>query len=138
MRLAERVARMWVRRGAFRFLVEKAAWRRPLVRSGLRWRDNINMNILEMWWEGIDRIDMAQDVDKRRAVVMAVMNVWVFIKWGEFINWRTLSLSEGTLLFEVCYSLFLVVVCPTCFIHRSFSMCSLLQSLINSAVYPRP
>jgi hypothetical protein len=29
---------------------------------------------------------MAQDVDKRRAVVMAVMNVWVFIKWGEFIN----------------------------------------------------
>jgi hypothetical protein len=25
MRLAERVARMWVRRGAFRFLVEKAA-----------------------------------------------------------------------------------------------------------------
>jgi hypothetical protein len=104
--------------------------RRPLVRCG--------MNILEMWWEGTDWIDMAQDEDKRRAVVIAVMNVWVFIKWREFNNWRSLSLSEGTLLFEVCYFLFPVVVCPTYFIHRSVSMCTLLQSLINSSVYPRP
>jgi hypothetical protein len=29
---------------------------------------------------------MAQDEDKRRAVVIAVMNVWVFIKWREFNN----------------------------------------------------
>jgi hypothetical protein len=35
------------------------------------------MDVVEVGWEGMDWIDMAQDRDRWRAVVNAVMNLWV-------------------------------------------------------------
>jgi hypothetical protein len=52
--------------------------RRPLGRLRSRWEDNIKMDLQEMGWgRGMDWIDMAQDRDRWRAVVSAVMNLRV-------------------------------------------------------------
>ena len=46
---------------------------------------------------GVDWIDLAQDMEKRRAVVSMVMNI--SIKRAEFlISWGTISFSTRTLL----------------------------------------
>jgi hypothetical protein len=65
-------------RGAYRVLVRIPEGRRPLGRPKRRWKDNIKMDLQEVGWEGgMDRIDMAQDRDRWRALVCAVMNLWV-------------------------------------------------------------
>jgi hypothetical protein len=51
--------------------------RRPLGRPRLRWEDNIKMDLQEVGWGGMDGIDMAQDRDRWRALVSAVMNLRV-------------------------------------------------------------
>jgi hypothetical protein len=45
-------------------LVQKPERERPLVRHCSRYQDNINMNLLNIKWEGVDRIKLAQDRDK--------------------------------------------------------------------------
>jgi hypothetical protein len=35
-----------------------------------RWVDNIKMNVIEIGWYGMDRIDLTQDRDQWRALVM--------------------------------------------------------------------
>jgi hypothetical protein len=42
-----------------------------------RWVDNIKMDLLEIGWGGVDWIGLAQDRDKWRALVNAVMNLLV-------------------------------------------------------------
>ena len=42
-----------------------------------RWKDNIEMDLQEMGREGMDWIGLAQDRDKWRALVNAVMNLRV-------------------------------------------------------------
>jgi hypothetical protein len=64
-------------RGAYRILVRRPEGRRPLGRPRRRWEDNIKMVPQEMGWEGVDWIDMAQDRDRWRALVNAVMNLRV-------------------------------------------------------------
>ena len=49
--------------------------RRPLRRGRPRWEVNIKMDLREVSWEGMDWIDLAQDRDKVRTVVNAVMNL---------------------------------------------------------------
>jgi hypothetical protein len=39
--------------------------------------NNIKMDLREIGWDGMDWIDLAQDRDQRRALVNAVMNLWV-------------------------------------------------------------
>jgi hypothetical protein len=39
--------------------------------------DNIKFDLGETGWGGVDWIDLAQDRDKWRALVNAVMNLWV-------------------------------------------------------------
>jgi hypothetical protein len=73
MRWAGHVARMGEGRGAYRILVGRPEGRRPLGRPRHRWEDNIKMD-LQVGWEGMDWIDMAQDRDRWRAVVNAVVN----------------------------------------------------------------
>ena len=63
-------------RGAYRVLVEKPERKRQLERPRRRWVDNIKMD-LEKWDGGMDCIDLAQDRDRWRAVVNAVMNLRV-------------------------------------------------------------
>jgi hypothetical protein len=64
-------------RGEYRILVGRSEGRRPLGRPRRRWEDNIKMDLLEVGWGGMDWIDMAQDRDRWRAVVSAVMNLLV-------------------------------------------------------------
>jgi hypothetical protein len=65
------------RRGAYRILVGRPEGRRPLGRPRRKWEDNIKMDLQEVVWEGMDWIDMAQDRDRWRAVVNAVMSLRV-------------------------------------------------------------
>jgi hypothetical protein len=64
-------------RGAYRILVRRPEGRRPLGRLGSRWEDNIKMDLQGVGWEVVDWINMAQDRDRWRAVVNAVMNLRV-------------------------------------------------------------
>jgi hypothetical protein len=68
---------MGERRGAIRALVGKPEGRRPLGRPRRRWEDNIKMDLREVGWEGMDWINLAQDRDRWRALVNAVMNLRV-------------------------------------------------------------
>jgi hypothetical protein len=77
MRWAGHVARMGEGRGAYRVLVGRPERRRPLGRPRRRWEDNIKMDLQEMGWGGMDWIDMAQDRDRWRDFVSAVMNLRV-------------------------------------------------------------
>jgi hypothetical protein len=50
---------------------------RPLRRPRRRWEDNIKMDLQEVGCGGMDWIDLAQDKDRWRAIVNAVMNLRV-------------------------------------------------------------
>jgi hypothetical protein len=67
---------MGEKRGAYRILVGRPERRRPLGRPRRRWEDNINMDLQEVGW-GMDWIELAQDRDRWRALVNAVMKVRV-------------------------------------------------------------
>jgi hypothetical protein len=64
------------KRGAYRILVGRPEGRRPLGRSRRRWEDNIKMDLQDVGW-GMDWIELAQDRDRWRALVNAVMNLRV-------------------------------------------------------------
>jgi hypothetical protein len=65
---------MGEKRNVYGLLVGKQEGKRPLGRPGCRWVDNIKMDHVETGWGGMDWIDLAQDRDKWRALVNAVMN----------------------------------------------------------------
>jgi hypothetical protein len=77
MRWAGHVALMGENRNAYRLLVGKPEEERPLGRPSRRWVDNIKMDVLEICWGNVDWIGLAQDRDKWRALVNAVMNLRV-------------------------------------------------------------
>jgi hypothetical protein len=77
LRWAGHVARMGERIGAYSALVGKPEGRRPLGRPRRRWEDNIKMDLREVGWGGIDWINLAEDRDRWRALVNAVMNLRV-------------------------------------------------------------
>jgi hypothetical protein len=64
-------------RGAYRVLVGRSEGRTPLGRPRHSWEDNIKMYLQDVGRGGMDWIDMAQDRDRWRAVVSAVMNLRV-------------------------------------------------------------
>jgi hypothetical protein len=68
---------MGERRGAYRALVWKPEGRRPLGRPRRRWEDNIKMDLRVVGWGGMDWINLAQDRDRWRALVNAVMKLQV-------------------------------------------------------------
>ena len=55
----------------------KAEGKRPLGRSRLTWKDNIKMDLQEVGCGGMDWIELAQDRDRWRALVDAVMSLRV-------------------------------------------------------------
>ena len=77
MRWAGHVGRMGERRGIYRVLVGKPEGKRPIGRPRRRWEDNIKMDLQEVGCGGVNWIDLAQDRDRWRAIVNAVMNLRV-------------------------------------------------------------
>jgi len=77
MRWAGHVERVGEGRGVYRVLVGKLEGKRPLGRPRRRWEDNIKIDLQEVGCEGMDLIELAQDVDRWRALVNAVMNLRV-------------------------------------------------------------
>ena len=77
MRPARHVACMGDRRVIFRVLVGKPEGKRSLGRPRHRWEDNIKMDLQELGCGGMDWIELAQDRDRWRALVNAVMNIRV-------------------------------------------------------------
>jgi hypothetical protein len=71
------VARMGEKRNAYRLLVGKPEGKRPLGRPRCRWVDNIRMDLREVGWSDVDRIGLAQDRNRWRALVNSVLNLWV-------------------------------------------------------------
>jgi hypothetical protein len=68
---------MGEKRGAYRILVGRSEGTRPLGRPRRRWEVNIKMDHLEVGYGGMDWIELAQDRDRWRALVNAVMNLRV-------------------------------------------------------------
>jgi hypothetical protein len=62
-------------RNVYRVLVGKPEGKRSLVRPRRRLEDGIKMDLREIGWGGVEWIHLAQDRDRWRAVVNAVMNL---------------------------------------------------------------
>jgi hypothetical protein len=89
-------------RGVYRVLVGKPEERRPLGRPRRRWEDNIRMDLREVGCGGGDWIELAQDRDRWRALVSAVMNLRVPSNVGNFLtSCRPVSFPRKTLLHGV-------------------------------------
>jgi hypothetical protein len=57
--------------------VRKPEGKRPLRIPRHRWEDNIETDLREIGWGGMDWIDLAQDRDQWRALVNTVINLRV-------------------------------------------------------------
>jgi hypothetical protein len=51
--------------------------KKTLGKPRLRWEDNIEMELQEVGCGGMDRIELTQDRNRRRALIQAVMNFQV-------------------------------------------------------------
>ena len=77
MRWAGHVARMGEGRVVHRVLEGKPEGKRLLGRPRRRWEDNIKMDLQEVGCGSMDWIELAQDRDRWRTLVNAVMNFGV-------------------------------------------------------------
>jgi hypothetical protein len=64
-------------RKLYKVLVGRPEGKRPLERPRRRWEDGIRMDLGEIGLGDVDWIRLAQDRDRWRAVVNAVMNLRV-------------------------------------------------------------
>jgi hypothetical protein len=62
-------------RGVYKVLVGKPEGKRPLGRPRRRWEDNIQPDLQEVGCGGMDWIELAQNTNRWRALVNAVMNL---------------------------------------------------------------
>jgi hypothetical protein len=76
LRWAGHVARMGGKERCGQGFGGRAERRRPLGRPRRKWEDNIKMDLQEVGW-GVNWIELAQDRDRWRALVNAVMNLGV-------------------------------------------------------------
>ena len=64
-------------RSAFKILTVKPTGKRPLGRPRRRWEDNIRMDLEEIGINAGNWVDSAQDMNYRRAIVNAALNLRV-------------------------------------------------------------
>jgi len=102
MRWAGHVAHMGQGRGLYRVLVGKLEGKRPLGRPRRRWENNIKMDLREVGGGCGDWMELAQDTDRRRALVSTVMNLRVPKMRGiSRLAAEPVSFSRRTLLHAV-------------------------------------
>jgi hypothetical protein len=77
MRWEGHIARIWEKTNAYRLFVGKPEGKRPLGRSRRRLVNNIQMDLSETGWGGVDYIGLARNRDKWRALENEVMNLRV-------------------------------------------------------------
>ena len=77
MRWAGHMARMGEERVAYRALVGKPEGKRPLGRPRRRWMDSIRMDLQEVRCGYVDWTGLAQNRDRWRTLVSAVMDLRV-------------------------------------------------------------
>ena len=83
-------------------LVGKLEGKRPLGRHRRRWMYNIKMDLQEVGCWGMDWIELAQDKDRCRALVYAVMNLRFPKYVGNFLtSSKLVRFSRKTLLHGV-------------------------------------
>jgi hypothetical protein len=73
------------RRDTYRVLVEKPDGERPLGKRRHRWEENIKMGLQEVGFGGMDWIELAQDRDRWRTLVNAILNIRVPQNVGNFL-----------------------------------------------------
>jgi hypothetical protein len=74
------------KRSAYRILVGKPEGKRLLGRPRCRWVDNIEIDLREVGWDGMDWIDLAKYRDQCRAFVNMVMKPSGSIKCWEVLE----------------------------------------------------
>jgi len=102
----------WENIGVYRVLVGKPEWNKPLGRSRRRWEENIKIDLQEVGSNVMDWIDVAEDRDRWRTLVNAVMNLRVPWSAGNFLtSWEPISFSRRTLLYGVSmrFEIFLIM-----------------------------
>jgi hypothetical protein len=77
---------------AYRILVGKPWGKRPLRRPLRTCVDNIKMDVKEIWWGGMDCIDVDQDRDKQRALLNTIIFLLPSNSKQEECHWQA-SLS---------------------------------------------
>ena len=77
MRWAGHVARMGEEKGVYRVLVGRPEGKRPLGRPRRGCVDNVRMDLQKVGYGSVDWIGLAQDRDRWRKLVSAVMNLQV-------------------------------------------------------------
>ena len=78
--------RMGEGREVYRVLVGKPEGKRPMGRPRRRWEDNIKMDLQEVGGGFGDWMELAQDMDRWRALVSTVMNLGVPKSAGNFLT----------------------------------------------------
>jgi hypothetical protein len=76
MRWAGHVVRKGEKRMKYRLLVGKPKRKRSLGRPRRRWVDKIKMDLVKIGWGSVDWIGLAQDKEKWKALVNALMKCW--------------------------------------------------------------
>jgi hypothetical protein len=103
MRWTWHVAQKEEKRNAYRILVGKSERKRSLGRRRHRFVDNINKDLREIGWGGMDWINLAEDRDQLRALVNTVMNLQIPENAGKFLSSCTTDdFSRRAQLSAVC------------------------------------
>ena len=90
--------RMGEERGVYRVLAGKPEGKRPLGRPRRRWVDKIRTDLQEVGCGYMDWTGLAQDKDRCRTLVSAVMNIRVPWNAGIFLtSYKPVSFSRRTL-----------------------------------------
>jgi hypothetical protein len=89
-------------KGVYMVLVGKPEGKKPLRRPRHRWEDNIRMDLQEVGCGGVDWIGLAQNRERWRELVNAVMNLRVHLNEGNFLtSCKPVSFSRRNLFHGV-------------------------------------